>query len=319
MVFRSTFVQAREQLFGIQLFDHEESISFSTHTHNETSIVICTQGALESLQFGHKETIEEDRVLITNAGIPHSSRYVLNGRRTRGVTIDLPRAELGEAIRRTTGIDYPRSMFLGSLHLPAIGGLAREIEKEHNQVLCGSQLVIDALAMQIVIQVLRVWPRPLIHSYIPTTELKLPRRELVTAIEWMHQVPLDSFTIEEISQQVNRSSSSFSRLFTKATGSSPYQFYSGVLMTRAAEMLHEEQRSIKDIALSLGFRNQSHFSYAFRARWRESPSYFRSHMSIPSNEGALLSLQRLQQVDHAPFMEGPDEQKSGAHDCNYTG
>ena len=68
----------------------------------------------------------------------------------------------------------------------------------------------------------------------------------------------------------------FRQRFRAATGSMPYAWYLHRRIERAKEMLVSSRESLTEIAVSVGFSSQSHFTEAFRrlegvppARWRD--------------------------------------------------
>jgi AraC-like DNA-binding protein len=275
----SSFVSSEESALRVQLFAHDASIAFPQHVHNETSIVICTDGSLESTQFGHREVLREGDVVITNREIPHSSHYVFDGKPTRGVTIDVSRFAFRHLVDGGVDSQLANARFLGKLHIPEVGRIATEIEAEHANCRPGNKVMIDALSRLLVVRVLRSWPKELVQLHEVESSPQLPRHELVRSIEWMNEVPLSVFGVNQLARQVNRSSSVFSRLFVRSTGESPHRFYSRMMMIRASQMLAHSDRSVKDIALSLGFRSLSHFSSAFRATHYMSPSEYRLQLN----------------------------------------
>jgi AraC family transcriptional regulator len=67
----------------------------------------------------------------------------------------------------------------------------------------------------------------------------------------------------------------FSRLFKKATGHSPSQFFIRLRMARARQLLLETDRSIIDIGLDVGYSSPSHFSQVFKRQVGLTPSHYR--------------------------------------------
>ncbi len=275
----SKFFRCPESELRIQLFNHEEAITFPMHTHNEMAIVICTAGTLESTQFSCRELLHEDQVLFTNSKIPHASRYYVGNRPTRGVTIEFHPSVL-ERLGYPRSSPYLRSVFMGSLALPPVGQLARMIEDEINRPDQSSVLMASALARQIISLSLREWPKTLVRKHEARNQGRLPRHELVRSIEIMSATPAREFRVPSLAYQLNRSPSNFSRLFARSTGSSPHKSFSSILLGQAAELLSATDRQIKDIAFDLGFTGFSHFSNAFRQQWKMTPTEFRRRFRV---------------------------------------
>jgi len=67
----------------------------------------------------------------------------------------------------------------------------------------------------------------------------------------------------------------FLRSFRAACGLTPYQHVLEQRLRKAAAMLRTASTPIAEIAIQCGFRNPSHFSVKFHARFGVSPSQFR--------------------------------------------
>ena len=70
--------------------------------------------------------------------------------------------------------------------------------------------------------------------------------------------------------------SAFKEKFTKAFGVTPMAYRRQCRMTHAAQLLGATDKSVSDIALSVGYRNPSKFSAAFAATFGHSPSGYRA-------------------------------------------
>ncbi|HET7031882.1 MAG TPA: AraC family transcriptional regulator [Casimicrobiaceae bacterium] len=68
------------------------------------------------------------------------------------------------------------------------------------------------------------------------------------------------------------SSKHFGRAFKQSTGASPHRYLMRQRVARATELLEHSSRALADIALDVGFADQSHFSRAFAALTGETPS-----------------------------------------------
>ena len=63
-------------------------------------------------------------------------------------------------------------------------------------------------------------------------------------------------------------------------GTGVTDFIQSLRLTKARELLLDEQRTIADVAYELGFSSPSYFATSFRARYQVSPSEFRAlHVS----------------------------------------
>ncbi len=74
----------------------------------------------------------------------------------------------------------------------------------------------------------------------------------------------------------------FRRIFKDHTGLSPYQYYLGLKIQKAKELLEEGVYSIKEIAYKLSFENQYYFSRIFKSKTGYSPTGWQAkrHISL---------------------------------------
>ncbi|HPN84035.1 MAG TPA: AraC family transcriptional regulator [Victivallales bacterium] len=79
----------------------------------------------------------------------------------------------------------------------------------------------------------------------------------------------------ELASKFSMSTNSFLRFFKSASGISPQKYLRQIRIERACFMLHYTDKSIEEIAASLGFCDRYHFSKVFSESRGESPGAFR--------------------------------------------
>jgi transcriptional regulator GlxA family with amidase domain len=92
----------------------------------------------------------------------------------------------------------------------------------------------------------------------------LSQRALCKAIEFIDAHLAERFTLEDLANAVGVSRYHFARQFRISTGRSPMVYQMHVRLERGKQMLARGDRSICDIAATLGFCDQSHFTRTFR-------------------------------------------------------
>lgn len=83
-------------------------------------------------------------------------------------------------------------------------------------------------------------------------------------------------TLAALARRAEMSPSCFSRWFRARTGITPHAFVIESRLERAKAMLRESDRSLLEIALSVGFTSQSCLNVAFRRRAGMTPAEFRA-------------------------------------------
>jgi transcriptional regulator GlxA family with amidase domain len=106
----------------------------------------------------------------------------------------------------------------------------------------------------------------------------LSRRALRLALTYIEQHLGDPFTLEDLARAVGVSRFHFARLFRVSTGESPMEFLLRSRIERAKQILVTSDRRMSEIAATLGFCDQSHFSRSFRRYAGVTPRQFaRTH------------------------------------------
>ena len=85
-----------------------------------------------------------------------------------------------------------------------------------------------------------------------------------------------NLTIQDISQGLGLSYSSFRKLFKEITGIAPATYQHDLRLQRAKELLSATNESIKEIAYRLNFESPDYFSSKFKAKTGMKPSEFRA-------------------------------------------
>ena len=97
-----------------------------------------------------------------------------------------------------------------------------------------------------------------------------------SAILFMQEHINENITLNELSHRYNYSSSRFSSLFKQRTGYAPIDYFIQMKMQKASQHLGISDKSIKDIALSMGFDDPYYFSKRFTKVMGMSPTRYRS-------------------------------------------
>ena len=83
------------------------------------------------------------------------------------------------------------------------------------------------------------------------------------------------FTMAELAEKLQTSTSTLEKLFTKYLHTSPSAYFLSLRLSRAKELLERTRLPLSDIAAKIGYRYTPHFSRAFRNACGVSPLQFR--------------------------------------------
>jgi len=101
----------------------------------------------------------------------------------------------------------------------------------------------------------------------------------LTATVEAHLTKTD-LSVEDVARALGISRMQLYRKVKAVLGTGVTDFIQSLRLTKARELLLDEQRTIADVAYELGFSSPSYFATSFRARYQVSPSEFRAlHVS----------------------------------------
>jgi AraC family transcriptional regulator len=101
------------------------------------------------------------------------------------------------------------------------------------------------------------------------------RRNAVEAALWLDAHAHESVDLETTARQAGLSPFHFLRMFGAILGVTPHQYLVRSRLRRAARLLAEEERSVSDVALDVGFGDLSNFVRTFHRAAGVSPRQFR--------------------------------------------
>lgn len=112
----------------------------------------------------------------------------------------------------------------------------------------------------------------------------LAKYQLRRAIEFIHDHLSEDISLHAIAGAVGMSPFHFSRLFKRSTGASPHQYLIQCRTERAKQMLLRSSESIADVALRLGFCDQSHMTTHFKRAFGVTPRAFVRNAALSKND-----------------------------------
>lgn len=105
--------------------------------------------------------------------------------------------------------------------------------------------------------------------------LCLMRLTIKDILDWIECNIATPLPLSVLAQKSGYSVWHFQRGFKKVTGMSPSVYIRYRKMVIARDLLHDTSRSITDIAMHLGYREQSTFCRAFREHYHRTPGQYR--------------------------------------------
>jgi AraC family transcriptional regulator len=138
-----------------------------------------------------------------------------------------------------------------------------------------SELYADSLSLTIVARLLALYGESPSSTSRKTVEA-LPKWRLRRAIDFMEAHADRRISLGDLAQAVGLSRIYFAAQFRKATGLRPHEYILRRRIDKAKELLAKTDLSIVEIALTVGFSTQAHFTTVFKGfagltplRWRQ--------------------------------------------------
>jgi len=150
--------------------------------------------------------------------------------------------------------------------LMVLGELAQAVAERR------SDIGLEEVGMLIAARFLKI-----LSAGIPARQASsaADRRTAVEAALWIDAHAADDIGLEDSARHARSSPFHFLRVFSAALGVTPHQYLVRSRLRRAARLLADEERSITDIALDVGFADLSNFVRSFHRAAGVSPRGFR--------------------------------------------
>lgn len=136
----------------------------------------------------------------------------------------------------------------------------------------GSALFVEGLAQSLAVHLVRHY---VVADRLARPQNALPGAKLRRAVAAMASRLDQPFDLNNLAEAAGMSEFHFSRLFKKATGLSPSQYFIRQRVAKAQQLLQETDSSIIEIGLTVGYSSPSHFAQIFRRETGLSPSDYR--------------------------------------------
>jgi len=218
----------------------------------------------------YSKTIAPGQVSIIPANLPFSSR----GHNEGGcVTVSLQQKFFSCAAAELGGLESIEPAVIHGVDDPLIRELVLGLRDEAQRPRSENGLYAQTLASTLAGHV--------VHRYSSKAPLRqapaaggLARPLLRRAIEYVHEHLGAEVSLAQLAEVCQLSPFHFARLFKQSTGFSPHEYLTRCRVDRARQLLMRGARSITEVAIDVGFCDQSHLTRHFRRRLGLTPAAF---------------------------------------------
>jgi AraC family transcriptional regulator len=161
---------------------------------------------------------------------------------------------------------------------PLLYGLAISLKDEAAAGYPGGRTYGEALAACLATHLVRRYSNAVGPAKVQRGGLS--RHQLRRAIDFMHASLAQDVSLAAIATEAGLSPFHFARQFKQSTGLAPHQYLIRCRVERARELLLSRQDTAADIALQVGFCDQSHLTTHFKRVFGATPAIFRQRMGM---------------------------------------
>lgn len=224
------------------------------HTHDHHQIVLPVAGILDMEVAGARGRVGEGRGVLVADGMPHSFR---SAGTNRFVVLDVPAGGLvPEAAAHACDAFFPIDA--------ALDGLVRYLAAE-----AADRPLDPVLAHHAAGLLLRA-----LESRRPTPAV--PDDPVARALTLMAERCEEPLTVAELAAAVGLAPSRFHERFRAQTGTTPARRLAELRLNRAEALLRAGDLSLAEVALAVGFSDQSALTRSLRRRRGTTPGALRN-------------------------------------------
>ena len=230
-------------------------------------------GSLEALHIQ-----KGDLFLTPGGGVPYEIHWhSLSSEPLQSLHVHLSADLFARATEQMTDADPTRLELsvLSGFQDPLLAQIALALRQELEQPTSYGRLYADTAAQMLAVHLLN-------HYLTTTLRVKqtppgLTSRQMRRVMDYMLTHLHEQLSLETLAQQVGFSAYHFASLFCQTTGETPHQFVLSKRLEEAQRLLRETDLPLSQVALSVGFQSQSHFTHVFRNRLGETPRHYRQN------------------------------------------
>ncbi len=233
---------------------------------NQAIFIYCIKGGGWCELAGQLHTVREGDLLVLPPQMPHtygahvSNPWTIHWAHAVGENLRHYLTELG------TSVQAPIVWMGEDLQLARLfSEIVKALEGEPSFV---NQLEASRALAHLLAIMIR-------HAHDRTRATSDSVQKVAQAIIYMSEHLDQPLRVSALAALANLSQAHFSVLFKEETGCSPRDYLHLLRIHRACQMLRGSTLSVKEIAASLGYQDQFHFSRQFKAFQDVSPSQYR--------------------------------------------
>jgi AraC-like DNA-binding protein len=175
---------------------------------------------------------------------------------------------------------------------------------------------LDEIGMYFAARFVEVTTGRRFSAQSATTPSARDRQRAVDAALWIHAHSHEDVALEAMAGEAGLSAFHFLRLFSRVLGVTPHQYLLRSRLRHAARLLAEDDRSVTDVALDVGFADLSNFVRSFHRAAGVSPGGFRQAARASKNHRRNIFQDRIAALVDDDRLINPSSRKPSS--CTTT-
>lgn len=300
MAYRSVTLKQEivvNKIFSIHYFEYMSDFTFPGESHDFWEFLCVDKGVVQITAGTHKHTLEKGAIIFHQPNEFHNvaangviaPNLVVIGFECDSPAMDFFREKvlsIGPRERELLGllIKEARSAYAYGLDDPYCEKL---IQREESQIPFGAEQLIKIYLQQFLIQLMRSniskeIPPPLPKSIKQKNEDEMFQR----IIQYMEKNLSNQLTIEQICHDNLIGRSILQKLFREHSNSGVIDYFSGMKIESAKQMIRSGHMNFTQIADNLGYTSIHYFSRQFKKITGMTPSEYASSIKLLSEGSA---------------------------------
>lgn len=251
------------------------------HRHREPELLLVTSGELRALLSNREIVLREGEGLFINSGAPHG--LVANSKEGANficVSFSTDCIAGPDDVRMTARYIDPILKARSCDYVPLRGsGWANDICDMLRSMQAAYSAKMPGYELRLKIMVSEIW-LTLYENCVPDLDDKrsvshTEKMRIDILRRFIQENYAEKITLEDIAAAAHISRGECCRIFKRLYNTTPFQYLVHYRLTRSVYYLSETDKSISQIAQSVGFCSSSYYTKCFRSEYNCTPLKFR--------------------------------------------
>ena len=272
-------------MIKVAISQNERHIMPTSHFHEYYELYFLISGDVTHFVEENTYRVTDDEVVIVAPKVIHRTTAIHSDTRTRAI-LCFSADELDAMEHEETGITSFLKNIIVSCRKKRFEQIAEILDKMLLEQENENSHVLQRAYLYELLIMLKRQAKTGISSMRSNEGVDI---KIQSVIKYINENYSEVLTLEKLAKRFFVSSAYLSRRFKKTTGFSYIEYLVNLRAKKAAEFLETTNRSITEIAVSVGFGSSNHFCKTFKKIMGQSPAAYRSlHKSAKTKNGMIV-------------------------------